>query len=89
MATDPTQYMIRFDHGDEQKPGEDGKLTMTVPAYRPSYSAYFLGIIKLSGYKYPEIQIVKKSGKISRTIAVNKIGELPIGDDGYRLLKVK
>jgi hypothetical protein len=89
IATDPTQYTIRIDRGDEHKLGDDGKLTLTLPAYRPSCSVYFLGIIKVGGYKFPEIQIVKKSGQIVRTIAFNKIGELPIGNDGYRLLKVK
>jgi hypothetical protein len=89
MATSPAQYTIRFDHGDEHKLGNDGKLTMTLPSYRPGCSVYFLGKIKVGGYKYPEIQITNKSGKIVRTTAINKINELPIGNDGYRLLKVK
>lgn len=89
IATDPTQYTIRFDNGDEHKLGDDGKITLTLPAYRPSCKVYFLGIIKVGGYKFPEIQIANKSGHIIRTIAVNKISELPIGNDGYRLLKVK
>ena len=89
MATSPAQYTIRFDHGDEYTLDDDGKLRMTLPAYRPSCSAYFLGKIKVRGYKYPDIQIMKKSGKIVRTIAINKINELPIGNDGYRFLKFK
>jgi hypothetical protein len=89
IAADPTQYTIRFDNGDEHKLGDDGKVTLTLPSYRPSCSVYFLGIIKVRGYRSPEIQIVKKPGQIIRTIAVNKISELPIGSDGYRLLKVK
>jgi hypothetical protein len=89
MATDPSQYTIRFDHGAEHKLGNDGKLTMTLPSYRPGCSVYFLGKIKVGGYKYPEIQIMNKAGKTVRTIAINRINELPIGNDGYRVLKVR
>jgi hypothetical protein len=89
MATDPTLFTIRVDHGDEQKIGTDGKLTLTLPAYRPSCRVYFLGIIKVGGYKVPEIQIMKKSGQIVRIIAFNKISELPVEKDGYRLLQIK
>ena len=88
-ATDPAQYKVRFDHGDEYTLDDDGKLRMTLPAYRPNCSVYFLGKIRISGYKYPDIEIMKKSGKIVRTIAVNKINELPIGNEGYRILKVE
>jgi hypothetical protein len=89
IATDPTQYTIHVDSGGDHKPADDGKLTLTLPAYRPSCSVYLLGVIKVGGNKYPEIQILKKSGKIVRTIAIDKIKELPMGNDGYRLLKVK
>lgn len=70
----------------------DGRVTITVPAFRPYCGVYLFNWIKVGGggddaLKEWEISVLYEVRTL-RTLSVRELKELPTDAEGYRLLKI-
>jgi hypothetical protein len=79
-------------HATNYQVPSDGRVTMMIPAFRPTCGVYLFNRIKVGGggddaLKEWEISVLYEVRTL-RTLSLKELKELPTDAEGYRLLKI-
>jgi hypothetical protein len=93
VATSPDAYVLHVDavrSVDYQVP-TDGRVTLTIPAYRHGCSVYLFTLMKVSNGNDPlkewALRVSANGGDV-RKLSLWQLSKLPTDPEGYRLIKV-
>ena len=90
----PSTYDIQMDLREpwEYHTDSEGKVDITLPAYRPPCKVYLFNIVKVGGGReYPghwRVKIISQ-GKTLHRLSIRDIDRLPVDSEGYHVLRLK
>ena len=94
-AKAPEQYALQVQTGSfsrEYKVPHDGHVTIAIPSYRFPCGVYLFNAVKVGGYSDPLKTwsvSVTRNGTTVHKLSVRAVLKLPVGQDGYRTLRLK
>lgn len=94
LATGPAAFNLRLNSGESSQYAvpSDGRVTLQIPGYGVSCKRYLFGGIPMGGGSGPlhawSVTILRGSGFV-RTISIEKLEQLPVDADGFRLITLK
>jgi hypothetical protein len=91
LSSNPEKYSISVAEETIYPVLPDGRIVIHIPLLPSGCATYLLGVKVSDGassYDVAAIQL-KKDGQTIRKISLNNLAELPVDEQGYRLLKVE
>lgn len=93
VSASPERFVVRLQLGDsrEYNVPADGKLTLTVPAYRAPCRVFLFGLVKTRSGAQPftaKTVTVIDGAKVTRRLSLKDVSALPVDANGYAMLTV-
>ncbi len=90
QSSDPRQFTFHLLEKAYSVPA-DGRVTLDVPRLERGCATYLFGVIKIKDFSPYDIRAIKlkKEGVVTREFSLNDLAKLPMGENGYRIIKIE